>query len=84
MIPDLLNYLTSPAIAVVASLVFYWLVHRETRKTAALVAQLKEEFRHKLEKQARCIHELSAEVSSVPLSEDVKEWADELRASAAS
>jgi uncharacterized protein YoxC len=77
-ITEVVVTLIPSAIAIVASLVVFWLVRRETRKTAALVAEMKESLRLEMDEQTRRARELSAEASNVPLPEDVKQQAADL------
>ncbi len=51
------SFLIGPATSVVASLVFFWLVRREGRCTAALVQQMEEEFHTLVEEQIRRIQQ---------------------------
>jgi hypothetical protein len=51
------SFLIGPATSLVASLVFFWLVRREGRKTAALVHQLEEKFHSLVEEQIRRIQQ---------------------------
>lgn len=50
---DTMDLLSGPIAAVVASLIFFWIVRRETNKTAVIVAQLEEKFRSQVDERIR-------------------------------